>query len=138
MLQITSRVGIPDEEIEIRGVQAAGPGGQNVNKVASAAQLFFRIRGSSLPLFCQERLLRESHRWVTEEGWVVIKAKSHRTFERNRQEALRRLRMLILNALRPEKMRKPTRPSRAAIERRLSEKQRQSEKKARRRPPETH
>lgn len=135
MLKISPRISLPETEIDIRGIQAAGPGGQNVNKVASAAHLFFNIGGSSLPEHVRTRLLRKRHRWITEDGWVVIKARNHRTFEQNRQEALKRLRSLILAAMRPEKTRKATRPSRASKERRLKDKKRVSEKKALRRPP---
>ena len=134
-LAISSRVSIPLEEIELNPMRAAGPGGQNVNKVSSAIHLRFDVNASSLPEFYKERLLRLKDRRITKEGVVVIKAQSARTQERNREEALARLRELIQGVAVTTKKRIPTKPTRAAKKRRLESKKREGEKKRLRRRP---
>ena len=129
MVRITDTIGIPDEEIELRAVRAQGAGGQNVNKVATAIHLRFDLHSPSLPAAVRERLLRSGDSRITAEGVLVIKAQNHRTQERNRQEAIRRLQELVLAATRTPRKRIPTRPGRAAKERRLSEKKRRGEQK---------
>jgi len=121
---------IPESEMEIVAVRAGGPGGQNVNKVASAAHLRFDIRASSLPEAVKERLLARRDARITREGVVVIKAERHRSLERNREDAIRRLYALVAAAAQAPKPRRPTRPGRAARERRLREKRARSEIKA--------
>jgi len=113
---------INPEEVIFRAVRSQGAGGQNVNKVATAIVLFFDIRQSSLPDELKDRLLQQTDSRITKDGVVVIKAQQHRSQELNRAEALQRLNILVQQAARVKKARRPTRPSRAAKENRLKNK----------------
>lgn len=135
MIHVTPTIIIRDEELEERFVRTTGPGGQRVNKVATAVQLRFDVAHSpSLsPLVCS-RLRRLAGRRMTVDGVLVINARRYRTQERNRQDALDRLLALIQKAAQPPKPRKPTRPTLASKKRRLENKRKRSETKRARQP----
>ena len=128
MIQITHNIAIEEREIKEEFVRASGPGGQNVNKVATAVKLRFDVvKSPSLPDDVRERLLRLAGKRMTEKGVLVIDARRFRTQERNRQDALERLVALIKKASERPKPRKKTRPTRASKKRRLDGKHRRGE-----------
>lgn len=129
-LPISNSVSIPLHEITLTPIRAQGAGGQNVNKVSSAIHLRFDIHGSSLPEFYKERLLALSDSRITDEGIIVIKAQQHRTQEKNREDALARLALLIRRAGHTPKKRKPTRPSGNARQKRVDKKTQRGKIKA--------
>lgn len=123
MLRITPSIAIPEEELTERFIRSSGPGGQNVNKVATAVELRFDAGQSpSLPEALRTRLLARSDRRITDAGVVVIVAQRFRTQDRNRQDARERLVSMLLAVLKPPKPRIATQPSKGAKERRLSNK----------------
>jgi len=122
VLQITRNLSIPDEEIEMSAIRAQGAGGQNVNKVSSAIHLRFDIAASSLPEAWRQRLLALRDKRINKDGVAIIKAQQYRTQEKNRQDALERLRELIRSVRQTPKPRRATRPTRSSQRKRLDSK----------------
>lgn len=135
-IRISETLAIDSDEVAFDFVRASGPGGQNVNKVATAAQLRFDAANSaSLPEDVRARLLALAGRRATRDGAIVIEAKRYRTQERNREDALERLAVLIRRAAERPKPRKKSRVGPAARRRRVESKRRQGARKQLRRPP---
>ena len=133
MIRVTDDVVLDDREIEERFVRASGPGGQNVNKVASAVELRFDVAASSLPTEVKARLLALAGKRVTSDGVLLIDSREHRTQAQNREAARARLVALLQHAARRPKTRRPTRPGAAARNKRLQSKKRRSAVKSLRR-----
>ena len=132
-LIITPDIVIPDEELEWKFIRSGGPGGQNVNKVSSAAQLRFLLpQNSSLPVSVRNRLRRLAGQKLIDDGTILFKAMSERSQDQNRRAALSRLEALIRAALVEPKIRKKTRPTKGSQERRIETKKRRGAAKQQR------
>ena len=132
MIKITPSLYIDERELQFEYIRASGPGGQNVNKVATAVQLRFDINASSLPVDIKQRLKKLAGKKMTSDGVILLEAKRYRTQEQNREDAVRRLMVLLQKASIKPKKRVKTTPTKASRERRLkAKKQRGAIKKAR-------
>jgi ribosome-associated protein len=134
MLRITPTIAVDENEIQLDFIRASGPGGQHINKAATAVQLRFYVRNSpSLPDDVRQRLVRLAGNRMTEDGTLIITARSFRSQDRNRQDAIDRLVELIRKAAEEPKLRRKTKPARTAKQRRLDTKRRHSQTKRLRR-----
>ena len=127
MIEITPSLQIDERELQIDFIRASGPGGQNVNKVATAAQLRFDVNASSLPEEAKARLIQIAESRITNESVLLIEAKRFRTQEQNREDAIHRFIELIRKSLVKPKARKKTKPTQSSKEERLKEKKRRGE-----------
>jgi ribosome-associated protein len=129
-LIITPDIAIPDDELEWKFIRSSGPGGQNVNKVASAVQLRFLLPiNSSLPVGARNRLRRIAGQKINDDGTILISARSERSQDQNKRDALERLAELVKSAMIEPKIRKKTRPTKASKERRIDTKKRRGNTK---------
>lgn len=139
MIKINSDLSLQSNEVAFDFIRASGPGGQNVNKVATAVQLRFNVRNSpSLSEAVKDRLIRIAGKRVSSEGILIIDARRHRSQSKNREDALNRLKELIIKSLTLPKPRRKTKPTFASKEKRLRDKKARSRIKESRKPPDDY
>ena len=139
MIKINSDLSLQSNEVAFDFIRASGPGGQNVNKVATAVQLRFNVRNSpSLSEAVKNRLIRIAGKRVSSEGVLIIDARRHRSQSKNREDALNRLKELIIKSLTLPKPRRKTKPTFASKEKRLRDKKARSRIKESRKPPDDY
>ena len=126
-IQITPSFSIDENELQFSFVRASGPGGQNVNKVATAVQLRYDVLNSSLPADMKERVRHLAGKKLTDEGILLIEAKTYRTQEQNREDAVKRFVDLMRRAFEKPKARRRTKPTKASKETRIKEKKQRGE-----------
>jgi ribosome-associated protein len=129
MIRVTDTIAIDDRELDERFVRASGPGGQNVNKVSTAVELRFDVRSSSLPYDMKQRLMTLAGSRMSMDGVLLIDSREHRTQVQNREAARARLIAMLQQAAKRPKTRRPTKPKRAAKEKRLESKRQRGEVK---------
>ena len=134
-IRLVGKFEIPDELVEAQYSRASGPGGQHVNKTETRVTLRLDLNAVELPGFLRERLLRRLQPRLTKDNVLLVSADAHRERGRNMAEAWQRLSEMLADAAKAPKVRRATRPSRGARERRLQDKRRQSEKKRQRKEP---
>jgi ribosome-associated protein len=130
MLRISHQISIPDKELEISAVRSQGAGGQNVNKVSTAIHLRFNIPASSLPPIYKQRLLACQDNRISNDGTVVIKSQRYRSQDKNKEDALLRLKDLIQKAMHTPKTRRATKPTRSSQKKRVDSKVKHGRQKA--------
>lgn len=136
MLEINSRITIPDEEFQVSYVRSSGPGGQNVNKVATKAVVRWDVTATeSLPADVKARFLAKFGKRLTVEGCLLVTSQRYRSQERNLTDCYEKISDLVMQVAQPPKTRRPTAPSKASVRRRLENKKRTSQRKSDRRGP---
>jgi ribosome-associated protein len=136
MIEVTPDISLREDEIDWEFVRASGPGGQKVNRSATAVQLRFDVAHSeSLPVPVRRRLMRLAKNRISKDGILILESSEHRAQDRNRRQALDKLTDLVRQAAKKPKRRIRTKPTRAARRRRLKNKRKRAEKKRLRRPP---